>query len=222
LLGDPKALPVLEQALKDHEDFVRANAEAAITMLTKLNDSPVQTAEPEPEMTQEMHNEIMPDGTILFSQPQQIVNDGKKPITERRFINSDFVQLTDMTDENGNPVEFTAKHENSIYRYHVIFDPPVMPGETFVYTSEGTITGLVNPVANQKDTYRYYMTHSPATGVLTLRIEEYILPEGAKLISMLDDDMVQSERDGRIVLRIEDVIPAGGNLTTSFKYKLEQ
>jgi hypothetical protein len=97
-----------------------------------------------------------------------------------------------------------------------------MPGETFVYYTEGTITGLVKPVANEKDVYRYYMTHSPATGVPTLRIEEYLLPEGAELLSTLSDDMVQSEKDGRIVLRVEKVIPAGGNLTTSFKYKLEQ
>lgn len=36
LLGDPKALPTLEQALQDPEDLVKQNAEAAITMLTKL------------------------------------------------------------------------------------------------------------------------------------------------------------------------------------------
>jgi hypothetical protein len=189
----------------------KPNAQAAITMLTRL-----------PELTQEMYNDIQPDGTIKFRNPQQVVNKGTEPITERRFSNSDFVQLTAMTDEQGNPVEFTAKHEGDVYRYHIIFDPPVTPGETFVYTSEGTITGLVRPVGNKKDTYRYYMTHSPGSGVPTLRIEEYLLPEGAELLSTLSKEITQSAKDGRIVLRIEKVIPAGGNLTTSFKYRLDR
>jgi hypothetical protein len=221
LLGDPKALPVLEQALQDTEDMVKGNAQAAITMLTKLNDEPIEVVDTEPALTQEMHNDIQPDGTIKFWNPEHLVNSGSEPITERRFINSDFVELAAMADEHGNPVEFTAKHEGNIYRYHIIFDPPVMPGETFVYNSEGTITGLVKPVANENDTYRYYMTHSPASGVPTLRIEEYVLPEGAELLSTMSEDMVQSEKDGRIMLRIEKVIPAGGNLTTSFKYRLD-
>ena len=127
-----------------------------------------------------------------------------------------------MTDEQGNPVEFTAKHKGDVYRYHIIFDPPVRPGETFVYTSEGTIDGLVRPVENKKDTCRYYVTHSPGFGVPTLRIEEYLLPEGAELLSTLSKEITQSAKDGRIVLRIEKVIPAGGSLTTSFKYRLDR
>jgi hypothetical protein len=222
LLGDPKALPVLEQALQDEDKLVKGNAQAAITMLTKLNDEETETPEPEFKMTQETYNDIQPDGTIQFRNPKWVGNEGTDAITECRFINSDFVQLKKMTDVQGNPVEFTAKHEGSIYRYHVLFDPPVMPGETFSYTSEGTINGLVKPVANMKDTYRYYMTHSPGSGVPTLRIEEYLLPEGAELLSTLSEDMTQSEKDGRIMLRVEKVIPAGGSLTTSFKYKLTQ
>lgn len=222
LFGDPKALPVLEQALQDSDDFVKQNAQAAITMLTKLNDSPDEEAEPEPKMTQEMFNDIQPDGTIQFRNPQQQVNNGTGPITETRFINSDFVQLTAMTDEQGNPVEFSAKHEGNIYRYHVKFDPPVMPGETFVYYTEGMISGLIKPAAGKDNTYRYHMTHSPATGVPTLRIEEYLLPEGAELLSTLSDEMTQSEKDGRVLLRVEEDIPAGRSLTTSFKYRLAQ
>jgi tetratricopeptide (TPR) repeat protein len=222
LLGDPKALPILEKAKEDNEDFVKANAEAAITMLTKLNDEQSDTAELESALTQEMYNDIQPDGMIKFRNPQIVVNEGTEPVTERRFINSDFVELTAMTDEQGKPVEFTAKHEGDIYRYHVIFDPPVMPGQTLNYHSEGTIMNLVKPVANEKDTYRYYMTHSPATGQPTLRIEEYVLPEGAQLLSALSEDMAQSVKDGRIMLRIEKVIPAGGSLTTSFKYRLTE
>ncbi|MHC4781773.1 MAG: HEAT repeat domain-containing protein [Planctomycetota bacterium] len=220
LLGDPKALRVLEEALQDPEDFVKQNAQAAITLLTKLNDEQSEDAEPEPDMTQEMYNDIQPDGTIKFRSPDQVINNGTEPTTEQRFINSDFVELTAMTDEQGNPIDFTTTHDGNIYRYHVIFDPPVMPGETLNYHTEGTIAGLVKP-ANEKDTYRYHMTHTPATGQPTLRIEEYVLPEGAELLTTLSEDMVQSDRNGRVVLRIEKVISAGGSLTTSFKYRLE-
>ena len=214
IFGDLRIEDVSSEELMELESAPlssKPNAQAAITMLTRL-----------PELTQEMHNDIQPDGTIKFRNPQQVVNKGTEPITERRFSNSDFVQLTAMTDEQGNPVEFTAKHEGDVYRYHIIFDPPVRPGETFVYTSEGTITGLVRPVGNKKDTYRYYTTHSPGSGVPTLRIEEYLLPEGAELLSTLSKEITQSAKDGRIVLRIEKVIPAGGSLTTSFKYRLDR
>lgn len=220
LLGDTRALPILEQALQDKEELVKANAQAAITMLRGQIPAQDTSAQEEPAFTQEMYNDIQPDGTIKFRNPQQIDNSsGTEPITEQRFINSDFVQLTAMTDTQGKPIEFTSKHEGSIYRYHVKLDPAVMPGETFTYISEGTITGLV--IREGSDTFRYYMTHSPATNVPTLRIEEYLLPAGAELISTLSE-MEQTEKDGRIRLRVEKVIPAGGNLTTSFKYKLAQ
>ena len=222
LLGDPKAVPVLEQALNDPEDKVKSNAQAAITMLTTLNE-PESDAEPlEPAFTQEMYNDIQSDGTIRFKSPQQVINNGSEPITEQRFINSDFVQLTAMTDEQGNPIDFTSKHQGNHYRYHVTFDPPIMPGETRVYISEGTISGLITPVAGKENTYRYYMNHSPSTGVPTLRIETYLLPEGAEVVSAVSDNMTQSVTDGRIELRVEEVIPANGSLLTSFQYTLER
>ncbi len=46
LLGDSKALPVLEQALQDKEDLVKQNAQAAITMLTKLTELDSVAAKP--------------------------------------------------------------------------------------------------------------------------------------------------------------------------------
>jgi hypothetical protein len=140
-------------------------------MLTKLDTTEKAAMEPNPNLTQEGYGDIQPDGTIKFRSPSRIVNSGTEPITEQRFINSDFVNLTRMTDEDGNPVDFTATHEGSIYRYHVRFNPPIMPGEEFVYYMEGTTSGLIKPIADQADTYRYYMTHSPNAGQPVLRIE---------------------------------------------------
>lgn len=220
LLGDAKALPVLERALQDHENLVKQNAQTAITMLTKLDTTEQTAMEPTPNLIQEGYDDIQPDGTIRFRSPSRVVNSGTEPIFERRFINSDFVNLTSMTDEHGNPVDFTATHEDSIYRYRVRFNPPIMPGETFVYYSEGTKSGLIKPVGGQKDTYRYYMTHSPNAGQPVLRIEHYLLPEGAELLSTFPEDIERRQKDGRTELRVEKVIPANGSLTTSFTYKL--
>jgi hypothetical protein len=79
---------------------------------------------------------------------------------------------------------------------------------------------LVKAVTDQKDTYRYYMTHSPNTGKPTLRIESYLLPQGAEVLSTFPAEMQRGEKDGRIELRVEKVIPANGSLTTSFTYRL--
>jgi hypothetical protein len=222
LYGDAAAIPVVEKALQDEDPMVKTNAQAAMTMLTKKPGSESNPAETKPALTQEMCNDIQADGTIKFKSPQQVVNTDTEPMTDQRFINSDFVQLTAMTDQQGNPIRFTSQHEGNIYRYHVTFDKPVMPGETLTYYTEGTISGLIKPVAGQPNTFRYSMTHSPATGQPTLRIEQYLLPAGAKVISTAPGDMQRSEKDGRIELKVQKVIPVNGSLTTSFKYKLTQ
>jgi hypothetical protein len=79
---------------------------------------------------------------------------------------------------------------------------------------------LVKAVTDQKDTYRYYMTHSPNTGKPTLRIESFLLPQGAEVLSTFPAEMQRGEKDGRIELRVEKVIPANGSITTSFTYRL--
>lgn len=219
LLGDPKALEILEKAKKDEDGNVRNNVDTAITMLTKLSEIDTPSPKPDPNLTQESYDDIQPDGTIRFKQPKILTNNGDTPIVDRRFINSDFVELTQITDLDGNPVPFEAKHEGNIYRYHIQFEKPIMPGESFTYVSEGTISGLISPVPDKPNTYRYFMNHSPATGAPTLRIESYLLPEGAEVVSTVDD-MEQNTVDGRIELRIEKVIPANGSLLTSFQYTL--
>jgi tetratricopeptide (TPR) repeat protein len=220
LLGDPKALEVLEKAKQDEDANVRNNAEAAITMLTKLTDSDMPSPVPDQNLTQKSHSDIQPDGTILFKNPKTLTNNGNKAIEDRQFVNSDFVELTAMSDLDGNPVPFDVKHEGNIYRYHITFEKPIEPGESFTYVSEGTISGLISPVTGKPNTYRYFMNHSPETGAPTLRIETYLLPEGAEVVSTVEN-MEQEIVDGRIQLRIEKVIPAGGRLLTSFQYKLQ-
>ena len=170
--------------------------------------------------TQEIHNEIEPNGLISFYMPHHIKNTGSEPITNDQFMNSDFINLQKIIDSNNRPVQFTTTHQDNCYHYNLTFNPPIMPGEELTYITYGTITGLVNIVPTTKDTWRYFMNHSPNSGVPTLRIETYLLPEGAELISTTPPDMEVAEKNGRIELRVEKTIPANGSLTTSFQYRI--
>lgn len=169
--------------------------------------------------TQISINDIQPDGTIRFKNILQEINQQGVQITTRSFINSDFVQVKSMFDSEGRPIEFTAKHQDNIYRYNLTFDKPVLPGEAMLYGCEGTITGLIHPLKGTKDVFRYFMVHSPSTNRPTRRIETYRLPEGAELISTTPKDMAHRIKDGRIELYIEKMIPIGGNITTAFQYR---
>jgi hypothetical protein len=88
------------------------------------------------------------------------------------------------------------------------------------YTSEGTMKGLIKPVAGSEGVFQYYMRHSPAAGEPTQRIETYLLPAGAELISTTPEDMERRTKDGRIELHVEKMIPIGGSITTSFRYRM--
>lgn len=171
------------------------------------------------QFTQEMYNEIDPNGLIHFTNPHNHTNNTAGPITTTSFINSDFVNVTGMYYKDGRPVKYTTTHEGNHFRYNITFDKPILPGETIEGTVEGTITGLIKPVTSMPDTYQYYMNHSPSTNVPTLRIETYLLPKGAEVISTTPG-MRKTEKDGRIELSVEKIIPAGRSLLTTFQYTL--
>ena len=172
--------------------------------------------------TQVTYDEIRPDGTILFKNTIREINKSGKEITTKNFINSDFVQVTAMTDSDGRELKFKSIHDGDIFRYEVIFNEPIAPGGLIEYTSEGTMSGLVKPVAGSKDTFQYYMKHWPAAGRPTQRIETYLLPAGAELISTTPADMERKEKDGHIELHVEKTIPPGGSITTSFQYRMPE
>jgi beta-lactamase regulating signal transducer with metallopeptidase domain len=168
------------------------------------------------------YDEIRPDGTILFKNTIREINKSGKEVTSKNFINSDFVQVRAMTDSDGRELKFKSIHDGDIYRYEVIFNKPIPPGGLIEYTSEGTMDGLVKPVSGSKDTFEYYMQHWPAAGQPTQRVETYLLPAGAKLISTTPADMERKEKDGRIELHVEKMIPPGGSITTSFRYRMPE
>jgi len=208
-----KAAQYLRQVVSDYSTMSTL-ARKAENQLEKLG------VNKKADLIQEGHNTIDPNGLIHFISPHRISNNGSVPITTRGFINSDFVNLTKMYEENGTAIPFEAKHEGKIYRYSVKFNKPILPGESMVYYTEGTTEGLIKPVEGEQDSFRYYMKHSPNAGCPVLRIKTYLLPKGAKFISTATPEMQKTEKDGRIELRVEKVVPANGSITTEFKYKL--
>ncbi|MHC4642860.1 MAG: HEAT repeat domain-containing protein, partial [Planctomycetota bacterium] len=198
---------------KGWQKLLKVNLTGVAT--AKLNVKPIP-------YTQISINDIGADGTIHFKNILQEINQQSVQITTKGFINSDFVQVKNMFDDEGKPIEFTAKHQGNIYRYNLTFNKPVLPGEAMLYGCEGTITGLIHPVRDTKDTFRYFMAHSPSTNKPTRRIETYRLPESAELISTTPKDMAHRTKDGRIELYVEKMIPIGGNITTAFQYQLRK
>jgi hypothetical protein len=64
------------------------------------------------------------------------------------------------------------------------------------------------------------MVHNPAAGQPVRRIETYLLPEGAELVSTKPESIKISKESGRIKISHEEIVPAGGNILTEFVYRL--
>jgi beta-lactamase regulating signal transducer with metallopeptidase domain/tetratricopeptide (TPR) repeat protein len=170
--------------------------------------------------TQELVAQIRPDGTIDFVTTIKQINESNSDIATTSFINSDFVEVTSISDGKGRPIRFTTEHKDDIYSYQLFFNEPVKPNELIVYSQKGTMTGLIKSVESLENTYRYVMNHWPGTGKSTRRIETYLLPEGANLISTTPSDMGRRMQNGRIELHVDEIIPAGKSITTAFQYSL--
>ncbi len=163
---------------------------------------------------------IQPEGTLQGRNIIHQLNSSNQPLTILSFINSDFVQLTSIMDEQGKPIEFTTKQEKGIYRYKAKLNVPVAPGETLIHASESTKSGLVNPVRGKPGVYEYRMQHSPNSSVPTRRIEVFRLPAGAEVIETAPATMTRRVKDGHTELAVEKTIAAGGSLLTRFSYRL--
>jgi beta-lactamase regulating signal transducer with metallopeptidase domain len=225
--GEPARPYVLVFATKDKDGKPTPIPEELIAKAKSVNDivpepgKAAGEAEPIP-YTQVTYDEIRPDGTILFKNTVREINKSGKEVTSKKFINSDFVQVTAMRDSDGRDLKLTSIHDGDIYRYEVVFNKPIPPGGLVEYTSEGTMDGLIKPVPGSKDTFQYYMKHHPAAGQPTQRVETYLLPAGAELISTTPEDMERRTKDGRIELHVEKMIPPGGSITTSFRYRMPE
>lgn len=163
--------------------------------------------------------EIEPNGTIYFKSQQKYTNEGTTPMTTTSF--NTCMNITAIYEKAGLPIKFTVTKEENDFRYDVTFNKPVLPEETIEGTIAGTIEGQIKSVVAMKDVYQYYMKHWPEAGQPTLLTYTFLLPKGAEIISTVPDNMLIKERDGRIELCVEELIPTDGSLTITFQYKLK-
>ena len=227
--GKPAKPYVLVFATKDKDGKPTPIPEDLIVKAKSINDIPQEMSseagkeenkDESVPYTQITYDDIRTDGVIFFKNTVREINRSNGEITSKGFINSDFVHVTGMSDDESRALKFTSTHEGDIYSYEVTFNRPIPPGEVVEYTSEGTMDGLVKPVPGSEGTFQYYMKHWPAAGQPTRRVETYLLPAGVELISTTPKDMERRTKDGRIELHVEKRIPTDGSITTSFQYRV--
>jgi serine/threonine protein kinase len=174
------------------------------------------------DFTQDVQAEFQPDGVIRSKGTFTERNTSDEPLQTLQFINSDFVHIEKMSDAKGRPIEFTVEHSNQTFHYKATLPEPAQPGQEYSFSTEGTETGLIKPVAGKTNLFSYYMRHWPAANHTTRRIERFLLPEGTQLVEKSPNDLEVRNQNGRIELFIERLIPSGDSLEINITYKFAE
>ncbi len=167
--------------------------------------------------TQIAISDLQPDGAIRFTTVMQGLNLGGTPAREFRFINSDFVHVETMTDDQGKPIRFTSTHRGNHYQYRCVYNRPVEPGDAEMGSSSGTETGLVRKIGG--GVFLYQMNQMPGVNMPVRRIELLRLPADATLI-YASANLTTRIVDGRRQMFLDTLIPPGGSNLVSFRYRL--
>ena len=185
--------------------------------------SPNPDTQTPPEWLQDQTLDIQPDGTAHFKATASYINRSHSPVDRDTFIDSNFVHINKITDENGWPMHFEAapKALQHGYRYNVILNRPVPPGSPITTITEGDMYGLINP-GTEPGVFEYHMDHSPGYDGVTHRIELHRLPSGAELLWKNTDDLKVQTVGDHLELRIDCKIPRGGDLDLRYRYRLAQ
>jgi hypothetical protein len=171
-------------------------------------------------ITQIMINDLQPDGAIEFTSVMQYLNTDFNEIREGNFMNSNFVNVEKMTDDQGDPLSFTVAQTGNIFRYHYALNTPVQPGQAAMMSSAGTMTGLVKQWS--PGVFIYSMNHSPATSAPVRRIELYRLPRGARLLAVSPTDLPNKTIDGQIQIFVDVMIPTGGSNAVAVRWRMPE
>jgi RNA polymerase sigma factor (sigma-70 family) len=163
-------------------------------------------------------SDLQPDGTIEFTFVSQELNLNGRAITEDRFMNSDFVHVDKMIDDQGAPLRFTARHQGDMFQYHCVLNKAVQAGEAELWSQRGTWTG--GPLRKLSEgVFLFALTQWPGEKVPVRRLDLYRLPAGATL-TYSSPNLVSKVVDGRTQLFMETVIPPSGSASMSFRYRL--
>jgi RNA polymerase sigma factor (sigma-70 family) len=167
--------------------------------------------------TQIMIDDVRPDGTTGFTCVMQSLNLTGQAVKEDGFMNSDFVHVNKMTDDQGTPLRFTSRHQGNTYRYHYVLRKPVQVGDALLLSNSGTADSIARKLSG--GVFLYAFTHSPGGSEPVRRIELYRLPAGAKLIYK-SPNFVSRDVEGRTQIFMDVMIPPGGSNSVSFRYRL--
>ncbi len=164
--------------------------------------------------------ELLPDGRTHFLTTVEEVNHSEVPWETYRFVCSDFVNVTNITDARYRPIRFETTRESGLLHFFLTLNEPVPPGRRLSVTTEGTATGQIRPTG-APGVFEYAMRHWPMADRRTRRIELHRLPPGARLLDKEPGDLQERTRDGRVELFINRLIPTGDSLEIIYHYRLD-
>jgi len=174
-----------------------------------------------PEWLQQTTDDILPGGTVRFTETSSIKNNRPATVTQDEFVDSSFVHIEKLTDAMGQPLLYQTTTENSgdVVRYRYAFNVPVPPGGMMTNITEGAMENLIHPTGNPNE-FEYHLDHSPGYNGVTRRIETHRLPPGAVLVSKSPDDLKVMSVGDHIELFIDRKIPRGGDIDIRYRYRL--
>jgi RNA polymerase sigma factor (sigma-70 family) len=207
--------PLVEQLMRPGEYNVTVRAVTADSQ-TLASAALHVVVNPLPS-TQIVFSDLQPDGTLRATGVVQALNLNGRPMTEDRFINSDIVHVERMTDDRGKSLRFTSTHQGDHFQYRCMLNEPVQPGDAELFSSSGTVAGLVRSVGAR--TFLYTMTQEPGSKFPTRRIELFRLPTDATLI-YASPNLASRVVNGRTQMFLDVVIPPGGSNMVTFRYRL--
>ncbi len=182
--------------------------------------SPQQLAGSSKPYAYQFYAEITPDEVLNFKETKTCKNKGSSPLTTNSFTTVKMINITAMHDDKGKPLQFTttSKMDGLFLDYNVTLNDPVEPGEKYTFSMEGTMTDMLEHVANMENTFLYRgAMHHHLDGLMTTT---FLLPRGAEVISTNPSDMKRTEKNGQIELYNEKLIGDGRSISTQFQYKL--
>lgn len=172
-------------------------------------------------MSNNIINDIQPDGTIRMKSMLEKVNLTGETVTRDRVVSSClFGNPPKVLDAQGHPMAVEVKRLKDYYAWWVTLNEPVRPGGIISWVfPEATVMGEIKKVSDF-GLYEYSMKHWPAVGGFTHYVALYRLPAGAEVVEKYPAKMTQEVKEGRTELSFDQMIPAGGFVEIRFRYHL--
>jgi RNA polymerase sigma factor (sigma-70 family) len=163
-------------------------------------------------------DDIQPDGTIRSQVTSEMINYLGETLTTNSSQDA-ILHIDRITDALGQPIKFTTRRDGGLWRYEETYNRPIPPGGKIVETVEGTETGLVMS-SGELGEYQYQIDIATGYEGNTHRVQVVDLPAGAILLEKQPANAVEMTNNGRIELRVDKIIPPGGNLPIRYRYRL--